>query len=224
MAARIDPILCRLDALLDNDDLSQAGCADVDCRHLRTRIVPSTPAASRLCMLLRTHLQHWSVQEMEDQVDQSLVQRGVCRLSRHETPDDMTRIRWAHTLQPETQHRLVDRTAEWARQATATTGRTLRLDATCVQTEIPHPTDSGRHGRPRAPAQPARHAGQGGACGQGSASAAAVDGPDPASAEARARGKTRMRSRKSGLIPMCDLCGNGSLHAQALVRWDTLFF
>jgi transposase, IS5 family len=46
-------------------------------------------------------------------------------------------------LRPETLHTLNDRVAELARQAKATTGRKLRLDATCVQTTIHHPTDSG---------------------------------------------------------------------------------
>lgn len=35
------------------------------------------------------------------------------------------------------------RVVELARQAKVTTGRKLRLDATCVQTTIHHPTDSG---------------------------------------------------------------------------------
>jgi IS5 family transposase len=37
----------------------------------------------------------------------------------------------------------VERTAELARQAKVTQGRKVRLDGTCVQTDIHHPTDSG---------------------------------------------------------------------------------
>jgi len=77
-------------------------------------------------MLLRTHLHTWSVQETEDQADQNLIRRWFCRLS------------WRETL-----HQLGARTAELARQAKATRGRTLRLDGTCEQTAIPHPTDGG---------------------------------------------------------------------------------
>ena len=40
-------------------------------------------------------------------------------------------------------HALVDRVVHLARQARVTKGRKLRLDATCVQTNIHHPTDSG---------------------------------------------------------------------------------
>jgi IS5 family transposase len=71
MAVRIDPILRRLDALLDDDTLSQAAQADIGQRHPRTRTCgrPSTPAE----MLLFTYLQNWSLQETDDQVDQNLI-------------------------------------------------------------------------------------------------------------------------------------------------------
>ncbi len=48
-----------------------------------------------------------------------------------------------NSLQPETLHALNDRVVQLAVQAKVTKGRKLRLDATCVQTEIHHPTDSG---------------------------------------------------------------------------------
>jgi transposase, IS5 family len=46
-------------------------------------------------------------------------------------------------LCPETLHALNDRVVQLAAQAKVTKGRKLRLDATCVQTTIHHPTDSG---------------------------------------------------------------------------------
>ena len=58
-------------------------------------------------------------------------------------PDDTTLIRWANILRPETLHALNDRVVQLAVQAKVTKGRKLRLDATCVQTNIHHPTDSG---------------------------------------------------------------------------------
>jgi IS5 family transposase len=48
-----------------------------------------------LRLLLLTHLFGWSFQEMEDQVDLSLVLRWFCRFSWRKTPDDTTQ-------QPET--------------------------------------------------------------------------------------------------------------------------
>jgi hypothetical protein len=61
-----------------------AARADVGRRYPRTRTVgrPSTPVESRLCMLLLTHLQHWSVQDTEDQVDQNMSPRVLAPRSR----------------------------------------------------------------------------------------------------------------------------------------------
>jgi transposase, IS5 family len=58
-------------------------------------------------------------------------------------PTETVLLRWQRTLRCETLHALNDRVVQLAVQAKATKGRKLRLDATCVQTEIHHPTDSG---------------------------------------------------------------------------------
>jgi IS5 family transposase len=84
-----------------------------------------------------------SIWETEDEVDQNLILRWFCRLYWAPVPDDTTLIRWTNTLRPETLHALNDRVVQLARQAKVTKGRKLRLDATCVQTNIHHPTDSG---------------------------------------------------------------------------------
>ena len=94
-------------------------------------------------MLILKHLHQWSYQETEDEVDQNLILRWFCRLYWAPVPDDTTLLRWANTLRPETLHALNDRVVDLARQAKVTKGRKLRLDATCVQTTIHHPTDSG---------------------------------------------------------------------------------
>jgi transposase, IS5 family len=145
MIARIDPVLKQLDELLDDDELYQQLRADFGKRHRRTLVFgrPSTPVEVLLRLLLLKHLFGWSYQETEDRVDESLVLRWFSRLFWEAAPDDSTLIRWANTLRPETLHALNDRMVELARQAKVTQGRKLRLDATCVQTEIHHPTDSG---------------------------------------------------------------------------------
>jgi IS5 family transposase len=145
MSERIDPVLQQLDRLLDDDEVYQQVRNDFGKRHRYTLVQgrPSTPVEVLLRMLLLKHLYGWSYQETEDRVDESLVLRWFCRLFWEPTPDDTTLLRWANTLQPETLHALNDRVVELARQAKVTQGRKLRLDATCVQTEIHHPTDSG---------------------------------------------------------------------------------
>src|SRR3989441_1239137 len=94
-------------------------------------------------MLILKHLYQWSYKETERRVKDSLVLRWFCRVAFHAVPDASTLWRWEQTLRPETVHALVDRVAQLATQAKVTKGRKLRLDATCVQTTIHHPTDSG---------------------------------------------------------------------------------
>jgi len=145
MTERIDPVLQQLDQLLDDDEVYHQVRNDFGKRHRYTLVHGrhSTPVEVLLRMLLLKHLYGWSYQETEDRVDESLVLRWFCRLFWEPTPDDTTLIRWANTLHPETLHAPGDRVVELARQAKVTQGRKLRLDATCVQTEIHHPTDSG---------------------------------------------------------------------------------
>jgi transposase, IS5 family len=145
MAQRIDPVLKELDQLLDDDILYRQVRTDFGKRHRFTLVHGrhSTPVEVLLRLLIVKHLHQWSYQETEEQVDQNLILRWFCRLYWSPVPDDTTLIRWSNTLQPETLHALNDRVVQLAVQARVTTGRKLRLDATCVQTNIHHPTDSG---------------------------------------------------------------------------------
>jgi IS5 family transposase len=145
MAGRIDPVLSKLDQLLDDDELYQQVRSDFSKRYRYTLVHGrhSTPVEVILRMLICKHLHQWSYQETEEQVDQNLILRWFCRLYWAPVPDESTLVRWANTLQPEPLHTLNDRVVELARKAKVTRGRKLRLDATCVQTTIHHPTDSG---------------------------------------------------------------------------------
>jgi hypothetical protein len=137
VAAQTDPVLKRLDGLLDDDQLYRQVRADLGKRYRLTLVHGrhSTPVEVILRMLLCKHLYGWSYEERRERVADSLVLRWFCRVYFEAVPDKSTLIRWTHTLRPETLHALNNRVAELARQAKVTTGRKLRLDATCVQTE-----------------------------------------------------------------------------------------
>lgn len=145
LAAEIDPVLRTLDGLLDDDQLYQQVRADFGKRHRYTLVHGrhSTPVEALLRMLILKHLYQWSYKELEARVKDSLVLRWFCRVAFHAVPDGSTLWHWQQTLRPETLHALNDRVVQLAKQAKVTKGRKLRLDATCVQTEIHHPTDSG---------------------------------------------------------------------------------
>ena len=145
LAQETDPVLRKLDGLLDDDELYQQVRSDFGKRYRFTLVHGrhSTPVEVLLRMLILKHLYQWSYQETEARVKDSLVLRWFCRVGFHRLPDASTLWRWEQTLRPETVHALNDRVVQLARQAKVTKGRKLRLDATCVQTEIHHPTDSG---------------------------------------------------------------------------------
>src|SRR5713226_10003181 len=145
VAAQTDPVLKQLDKLLDDDQLYQQVRDDLGKRYRWTLVHGrhSTPVEVLLRMLICKHLYQWSYRETEERVKDSLVLRWFCRVYFERVPDETTLLRWLHTLRPETLHALNDRVVELAAQAKVTKGRKLRLDATCVQTTIHHPTDSG---------------------------------------------------------------------------------
>jgi IS5 family transposase len=145
LAEEIDPVLKKLDGLLDDDELYRQVRADFGKRSRWTLVHGrhSTPVEVLLRMLILKHLYQWSYKETEGRVKDSLVLRWFCRVAFHGVPDASTLWRWEQTLRPETVHALVEQVARLAKQARVTKGRKLRLDATCVQTTIHHPTDSG---------------------------------------------------------------------------------
>jgi IS5 family transposase len=145
LAQEIDPVLRKLDGLLDDDALYHQVRSDFGKRYRSTLVHGrhSTPVEVLLRRLILKHLYQWSYKETEGRVADSLVLRWFCRVAFHTVPDASTLWRWEQTLRPETVHELNDRVVQLARQARVTKGRKLRLDATCVQTTIHHPTDSG---------------------------------------------------------------------------------
>src|SRR5437773_1898297 len=144
LSLELDPVLTKLDQLLDDDTLLQAVKADLSKRHPRTSIDgrPSTPIEVILRMLIVKHLYNWSYQHTEQFVSDSLVLRQFCRVYAERLPDDTTLIRWANCIQAATMHALLDHVLDMARQAKVTRGRKLRIDGTVVETNMHHPTDS----------------------------------------------------------------------------------
>jgi transposase, IS5 family len=145
LADQTDPVLVQLDHLLDDDMLYQQVRGDLAQRY---RLTPmhgrhSTPAEALLRLLVVQHLYAWSYAETVTRVADSLVLRWFCRVYFQRVPAKTTLLRWAQTLRPETLQALVDRAAQLAQQAKVTRARKRRIDSTCVQTPIHHPTDSG---------------------------------------------------------------------------------
>lgn len=140
-----DPALRTLDHLLDDDVIFQHVKADLVKAHPQSSRTGrhSTPVEVILRMLLVRRLYHWSYEETEHFVADSLVLRQFCRIYLEAVPDDTTLIRWAHLVRPETLDQINERVVQLARERRVTRGRKLRVDSTVVETTIHHPTDSG---------------------------------------------------------------------------------
>jgi IS5 family transposase len=171
LAEQTDPVLSQLDRLLDDDQLYEQVRRDLARRYRLTPVHGrhSTPVEVLLRLLVVQHLYAWSYAETVERVADSLVLRWFCRVYFRRVPAKTTLLRWAATIRPATLHALVDRATRLAKQAKVTPGRKLRIDSTCVQTNIHHPTDSGllgdgvrvlsrlmRHAKPLAQASLAR--------------------------------------------------------------------
>ncbi|HUS16067.1 MAG TPA: ISNCY family transposase [Chloroflexia bacterium] len=140
----LDPVLARLDTLLDDDDLYQRVRADLARRRPQTatRGRHSTPVEVVLRLLVVKRLYGWSYEETERFVADSLVLRQFCRVYLQPVPDDTTLIRWANLIGPATVAALNDRVVALAQEQRVTRGRKLRIDGTVVETTIRYPTDS----------------------------------------------------------------------------------
>jgi IS5 family transposase len=107
MAQRIDPVLSRLDELLDDDELYQQVRNDEGSRYRYTKVAWATLHASG-SEARHAHLQTLAsvelIRETQEQVDQNLILRWFCRLYWAPVPDESTLVRWANTLQPKTLH------------------------------------------------------------------------------------------------------------------------
>jgi IS5 family transposase len=140
----MEPELAQLDRLLDDDEIFLRIKADFSKRRPNSERLGrrSTPVEVILRMLIVRRLYDWSFEATERNVSDSLILRQFCRLYLEGAPDDTTLIRWAKLIGPETLESLNERAVALAFERKLTRGRKLRTDATVVETNISHPTDS----------------------------------------------------------------------------------
>ena len=147
VAAQTDPVLKALDRLLEDDQLYHQVRADLGKRHRFTKVAWAALHAggSDLAHAQRPRISlngATAKPKSASAIAWCCAGSVACTLRR--CPTKPRGSRWLHTVRPETLHALNDRVVQLAAQAKVTKGRKLRLDATCVQTNIHHPTDSGR--------------------------------------------------------------------------------
>jgi len=142
--ALMDPILRRIDALLEDEELVGAVWRVMRQRRPQSarRGRPATPAETVLRLLVLKHLRCWSYDQLEWEVRGNVVYRHFCRIGGGRVPDAKTLVRWGQLLDA-VLRAMFDRVVALARQHDVTRGRRLRLDTTVVEAPIRYPTDSG---------------------------------------------------------------------------------
>jgi IS5 family transposase len=140
----MDPILAKIDGLLEDEELYQLIKADLSKRWPKTLETGrgSTPVEVVLRILVVKRLYQYSYAETERYVSDSLVLRRFCRVYLNRVPDDTTLIRLANLIQAETLKKFNARITELALKSKVTKGKKLRTDGTVIETHIHAPSDS----------------------------------------------------------------------------------
>lgn len=141
---KMDPILAKIDAYLEDEQLYQLIRTDLSKRRPKSLELgrSSTPVEVVLRMLVIKRLYQYSYAETERYVSDSLVLRQFCRIYLNRVPDDTTLIRLANLIQVETLERFNARITEMAVKSKVTSGKKLRTDGTVIETNIHAPSDS----------------------------------------------------------------------------------
>ena len=141
---KMDPALAKVDVYLEDEKLYRMIRKDLSKRWPKTLETGrhSTPVEVILRMLVVKRLYHYSYEDTERNVSDSLSLRRFCRVYLHEVPDDTTLIRQANLIQPKTLEKFNQRIMELAIERKVTSGRKLRTDGTVVEANIRSPSDN----------------------------------------------------------------------------------
>lgn len=141
---KTDPALAKVEVYLEDEKLYRLIKKDLSKRWPKTLETGrhSTPVEVILRMLVVKRLYHYSYEDTERNVSDSLNLRRFCRVYLHEVPDDTTLIRQANLIQPKTLEKFNQRIMELAIERKVTSGRKLRTDGTVVESNIRPPSDN----------------------------------------------------------------------------------
>jgi IS5 family transposase len=133
--AMMDPVLRRIDKLLEDDALVDGVLDRMRERFPKssTRGRRGTPAEVALRMLVLKHLRKWTYEQLEWEVTGNLVYRHFCRIS-DKVPDAKTMVRLGQLLDGEALRGLFSRVVEQAVERKVTRGKKMRIDTTVVET------------------------------------------------------------------------------------------
>src|SRR2546425_9699202 len=139
----LDPVLRRIDGLLDDEALVDAVWRALRGRYPQSarRGRPATPAEVVLRLLVLKHLKTWSYEQLEWEVRGSVAYRHFCRLGGGTVPDGKTLVRLGQLLEGELLRAVLERVVGVAVERQGTPGRPLRGGTTGGEGPVCHPPD-----------------------------------------------------------------------------------
>jgi IS5 family transposase len=137
----MDPVLRKIDTLLDDDALIDEVVAAQRKRFPKSarRGRYGTPAEVVLRLLVLKHLKRWSYEQLEWEVTGNVVYRRFCRIDGTKVPDAKTMIRQNKLLEGPALRALFDRVVGVAVENRVTRGNKMRVDTTVVEAGIKIP-------------------------------------------------------------------------------------
>jgi len=139
-----DDLLEPVDQLLDDPPLVDLVRSCLAARHpasLRTGRPGIAPDRLLRCCVLK-HLKGWSFRDLERELRSNLIYRRFTRFDAEATPDFTTFSKLFALLSPADTQQIHQRVVGLAREQGIASGRKLRTDTTCVESNVHYPTDS----------------------------------------------------------------------------------
>jgi transposase len=139
-----DDLLEPVDQLLDDPLLVDLVRSCLAARHpasLRTGRPGIAPDRLLRCCVLK-HLKGWSFRDLERELRSNLIYRRFTRFDAEATPDFTTFSKLFALLSPADTQQIHQRVVGLAREQGVASGRKLRTDTTCVESNVHYPTDS----------------------------------------------------------------------------------
>jgi len=142
--ALMDPLLSRIDALLDDEEMVETVLGALRRRRKRSATCGrhGTPAEVVLRILVLRHIKDWTFDQLEWEVRGNIAYRAFCRIDAHSVPDAKTMIRLERVLDGPHLRAIFERIVALGIQRRASRGTRARIDTTVVEAPIRHPTDS----------------------------------------------------------------------------------
>jgi IS5 family transposase len=134
----MDPLLSRIDALLDDEEMVETVLGALRRRRKRSATCgrQGTPAEVVLRMLVLRHIKDWTFDQLKREVRGNIAYRAFCGIDGHSVPEAMTMIRLERVLDGPHLRAVFERVVALGIERRTSRGTRARIDTTVVEAPI----------------------------------------------------------------------------------------